>query len=206
MLYISFDIGIKNLGFCILNELDNKVFIIDWRIITLSETKKYKNINELSETLYFELDNIIGQLEDLGFSKIDMVLIENQPSKINGIMKMIEMLIFSYFNLLKHWDNIIDNIILINPMYKLQNHSFIPSSKNIIINKKLDRREKYKFNKSDAIEVCKYYISNDESLLSFFNSHKKKDDLSDSCIQVLSYIRKNGNNIEKIYIADKNLL
>lgn len=206
MLYISFDIGIKNLGFCILNEIDNKVSIIDWRIITLSETKKYKNINELSETLYFELDNIIGQLEDLGFSKIDVVLIENQPSKINGIMKMIEMLIFSYFNLLKHWDNIIDNIILINPMYKLQNHSFIPSSKNIIINKKLDRRDKYKFNKSDAIEVCKYYISNDESLLSFFNSHKKKDDLSDSCIQVLSYIRKNGNNIEKIYIADKNLL
>ena len=40
MLYISFDIGVKNLALCILNQDNNLIEIIDWRVITLVEKKK----------------------------------------------------------------------------------------------------------------------------------------------------------------------
>ena len=43
MIYISFDIGIKNLALCILENKDNDINIIDWRVITLADKKKDVN-------------------------------------------------------------------------------------------------------------------------------------------------------------------
>lgn len=206
MLYVSFDIGVKNLALCIINQSDDTINIIDWKIIALAQCKKeVKNINETAERLYVELDNIIGQLNDIGFNKIDTVLIENQPSNLNGIMKTIQLLIFSYFNLLKHWDNTVTDVILVNPSLKLQTHSVIPPSRkdNII---KYTKREKYINNKKDSIEICKYYIKDNEKLLSFFTSNKKLDDYADTLLQTVSYIRKNGNKIESVLLDDKNIM
>ena len=115
MIYISFDIGIKNLALCILENKNNNINIIDWRVITLADKKKDVNgLNLISEILFYELDNIIGSIEELKYEGIDYVLIENQPSNLNGIMKSIQLLIFSYFSLLKHWDKFIGQVLLIN--------------------------------------------------------------------------------------------
>lgn len=203
MIYISFDIGIKNLALCILDKKDNNISIIDWRIISLAEKKKdVKGLNMISEILYIELDNIIGSLNTIGYDKIEKVIIENQPSNLNGIMKSIQLLIYSYFNLLKHWENKVDEVILINASIKLQNHKYIPSSRlnNDIDLKKLKRIEKYNMNKKDAIEICRYYIKDDKYLLEFFESNKKKDDLSDTLLQTISYIIKT----DKIVIENVN--
>mgnify|MGYP001308520704 FL=1 len=55
MIYISFDIGIKNLALCILEYNNNEISIIDWRVITLFDKKKDVNgINSLSEILFLE--------------------------------------------------------------------------------------------------------------------------------------------------------
>ena len=40
MIYISFDIGIKNLALCILKKTDAEINILDWRIISLADKKK----------------------------------------------------------------------------------------------------------------------------------------------------------------------
>lgn len=197
MIYISFDIGIKNLALCILKHENEVLSILDWRVISLAESKKQvKGIDSISDVLYLELDNIVGSLEQIGYKYIDRVIIENQPSNLNGIMKTIQLLIFSYFNLLKHWDKSVGEVILINATHKLQNHTFIPSSKSIT--EKIGKREKYKLNKSDSIEICRYYIRDNKELQELFNSNKKKDDLADTCIQTISYLRKAGNNIENI--------
>lgn len=202
MIYVSFDIGVKNLALCILNYQNDILSILDWRIISLAESKKQvKGVNSIAEILYLELDNIIGSLEQIDIKFIDKVIIENQPSNLNGIMKTIQLLIFSYFNLLKHWESRVDEVILINASHKLQNHSFIPSSKNIT--EKIGKREKYKLNKSDSIEVCRHYIKDCKELQEIFNSNKKKDDLADTCIQTISYLRKTGHNIENIVIDNK---
>lgn len=212
MIYISFDIGIKNLALCILENKDNNINIIDWRVITLAEKKKDVNgLNLISEILFYELDNIIGSIEELKYESIDYVLIENQPSNLNGIMKSIQLLIFSYFSLLKHWDKFIGQVLLINASLKLQYHNFKPEPLIKIDptrNKKEQKRDKYRNNKNDAIEITKYYIKDNEILNNYFLKHKKKDDLSDTLLQTLSYIKKNNNEliIENVTIAENNLL
>jgi hypothetical protein len=212
MIYISFDIGVKNLALCVLKHNDNKIEIIDWTIITLADKKKQiKGVNSIAEILYYELDNIVGKLDGISIKYIDKVVIENQPSNLNGIMKTIQYLIFSYFDLLRHWDKIVGEVILINPTHKLQNHTFVPERKEAQQpdkTAKTSRREKYKHNKQDSIEICKYYIRNDENLKEFFATHKKKDDLADTCLQTVSYIRKSsiGNLIEDVSLAHDNLL
>jgi len=73
MIYISFDIGVKNLAICILKHT-NIIQIIDWRIITLAETKKeFKGIDDITERIFTEMDNVIGQLKELGIDLIDYV-------------------------------------------------------------------------------------------------------------------------------------
>ena len=153
-------------------------------------------------------NNIIGELNDIGEPKIDIVLIENQPSNLNGIMKTIQILIYSYFNLLKHWDSLIKEVNMISARIKLQNHTYIPTTRrnNEESSKKLTRRELYINNKKDGIELCEYYIKNDNYLMEYFKTHKKKDDLADCMLQAISWIRKNGNNLESIKIEDNNIL
>jgi hypothetical protein len=211
MLYISFDIGVKNLALCILNQTDSLIRVIDWRVITLAEKKKDINgLNTISENLFYELDNIVGSIEELKYEKIDYVLIENQPSNLNGIMKSIQLLIFSYFMLLKHWDKVNMNVLLINASLKLQYHTFKPEPLIKIDSqrtKKEQKRDKYRNNKNDGIEITKYYIKDNEILYDYFTKHKKKDDLADTLLQTVSYIKKNNNLvIEAVSISDNNLL
>lgn len=201
MIYISFDIGVKNLALCIL-KYEETITILDWKIITLSETKKaIKDINDLSEIIYMEMDNIIGNLRDKGYHIIDFVLIENQPSNLNGIMKTVQHIIYSYFNLLRHWDGLVKKVVLVNASLKLKNHTYQPT--NIVKkedSKKNFRRDKYKNNKQNSIEICREYIKNDTILAEIFNNNKKKDDLSDSCLQTVSYIRNDikGDKLLKL--------
>jgi hypothetical protein len=204
MIYISFDIGIKNLALCILKKTESEINILDWRIISLADKKKdIKGIDDISERIYMELDNIIGNLKELGINEIDYVLIENQPSNLNGIMKTIQYIIYCYFSLLKYWDKIIDNVVLVNASLKTKTHDYKPD-----IQVKMDetqktkndkgfRRDKYKMNKQTSIEICKNYIKEDAYLCDIFDNNKKKDDLSDACLQAVAYIRQSASDIQK---------
>ena len=219
MIYISFDIGVKNLALCILRQTEI-LEILDWRIIALASSKKeIKGIDDISERIYIEMDNIIGGLKNKGINMIDYVLIENQPSNLNGIMKTIQHIIYGYFSLVKYWDKEVGNVVLVNASLKTKNHIYIinmeASAANAgkgadvcnggeARNKKGFRRDKYKNNKMLSIELCRQYISENEQLQKIFNENKKKDDLSDACLQAVSYIRSNTkgditNKYNKLY-------
>lgn len=197
MIYISFDVGVKNLALCILKKTD-KIEIIDWRIITLADTKKeFKCIEDICLRIYNEMDIIIGFLKENDINIINYVLIENQPSNLNGIMKTIQHIIYNYYSLLKHWDGIVENVILVNASLKLKTHDFLPIIDKDIDDKKNSKnfkRSKYILNKKLSIEICENYIKNNQRLLDIFSKNKKKDDLSDSCLQAVSYIRANIKN------------
>ena len=197
MIYISFDIGIKNLALCILKKTATSIHILDWRIISLADKKKdIKGIDDISERIYMELDNIIGELKEKGIEEIDYVLIENQPSNLNGIMKTIQYIIYCYFSLLKYWDKIIDNVVLVNASLKTKTHDYKPdiqikmdAATQKTKNSKGFRQDKYKMNKQTSIEICKNYIKDDVALCEIFDNNKKKDDLCDACLQAVAYIR-----------------
>ena len=194
MIYVSFDIGVKNLALCILQKTD-VITIIDWRIIALAESKKeIKGIDDISERIYIEMDNIIGDLKSKGFNTIDYVLIENQPSNLNGIMKTIQHIIYSYFSLVKYWDKDIKNVILVNASLKTKTHEYksdIQTTVDSPKNAKGFRKDKYKINKLLSIDICNNYIKDNVVLSKIFSDNKKKDDLSDSCLQAVAYIRTN---------------
>jgi len=198
MIYISFDIGIKNLALCILKKTD-KIEVLDWRIIAIAESKKeLKGIDDISERVYNEMDIIVGFLKEANINMIDYVLIENQPSNLNGIMKTIQHIIYNYFNLIKHWDKDVDNVVLVNASLKSKTHEYVPDIKYDESegkkNAKNFRRSKYVYNKKLSIDICQNYIKDNERLKDIFVNNKKKDDLSDACLQAVSYIRTNIKN------------
>ena len=57
----------------------------------------------------------------------------------------------------------------------------------------INTKNKYTYNKKMAINCTLYKIRNNDELLKFFNKHKKKDDLSDSYLQGISFIEMNLN-------------
>jgi len=158
---LSFDVGIKNLAYCL---LDNERNILDWHIINCTS-------NNPILTLIKELDALPHLLEST------TVLIEKQPS-FNPKMRIIGGCLYTYFTLrIQHEMNKKVNIIFYSAKHKLRNTNIT----NIVA------KTKYQRNKKLAIEETKYLL-NETQWITFFLSHKKKDDLADSLLQGLSYI------------------
>jgi hypothetical protein len=194
---LSFDIGIKNLAYCIMYKDEtiletniNNIKIIDWDIIQLIEDGikcKGVSLNIITEVLYTKLRDIFLDYD------ITEVLLENQPVLKNPVMKSIQMILYSYFQ----YDKIImgrdiTNIKLINASNKLKlgkHLKEINESENI-----LKIKVKYTKNKKLAILYTNHFLK--ERLIvdeydkfnNIFNNHKKKDDLSDAYLQGLYYI------------------
>ena len=82
MKILSFDVGIKNLAYCITN---NEV-IEKWEVLDITANAKESNCAKLVTIL----DTCEGLLD------CDLVLIEKQPSK-NNKMRIIEGLLNAYF-------------------------------------------------------------------------------------------------------------
>ena len=86
-MYIGWDIGIKNLAYCIIQNIDEqklKYKILDWNILDISVTTKVKKIHKI-------IENVIKTFNsNKHFLEVDIVLIENQPCMKNPIMKSIQ--------------------------------------------------------------------------------------------------------------------
>ena len=182
MNYISFDVGIKNLSYCII-EINNNIFeIVDWNVIALCDSKdKVNKINliNVGKTLKDKLDLVLNKFS------IDMVLIENQIGPLAIKMKTLQGMIAQYF-IMKN----IENIEFISSINKLK-----PYLGNLKTN--YNQRKKY------GIEICKCYLNQFELLIkwdAYFNQNKKKDDLADCFLQALSYFFKKNILKNKIII------
>ena len=120
MRVLSWDIGIKNLSYCILESIENsEIRIVNWGIINLEDSIEMKK----NRNLLFE--NIPKKLNELDFLlEVDHVIIENQPSLKNPQMKSIQMIVYSYFlmygKILSNSDKKISNIDFCNASNKLK--------------------------------------------------------------------------------------
>lgn len=194
---LSFDIGIKNLGYCILYKdltINNEknLIIHKWGIINiLEDNEKCKDISldEIGTRMYKRLQDEF--LEE----NITEVLLENQPVLKNPVMKSIQILIMGFFK----YESIILGreiklIKLINASNKLK-----LGKKLIQFNESEDIlkiKSKYNRNKKLAILYTNYFLEKElysdyNKYNTLFNGHKKKDDLSDAFLQGLYYIKNN---------------
>lgn len=134
-----------------------------------------------SDVNLFDIGNNIKYHFDKLFNNetlIDYVIIENQISPIATRMKTIQGMIVQYF-VMAH--------------VKVNHIEFISASNKL---KDCNTKEKTKYSerKKLGITKCLEIISSDfrfNQHLNYFNSHKKKDDLSDSFLQGLWFINNN---------------
>ena len=186
---LSFDIGIKNLAYCILDkDEDNKLSIIKWDIIKLLEdNEKCKGfpLDELTKRLYKQLNSHFYSYN------ITKVLLENQPVLKNPVMKSVQMIVFSFFQyqaiLLARE---INTIKLVNASNKLKvGKTFTEINNNEDI---IKIKSKYTRNKKFAIEytykILEDRIEDFETLTEYFRENKKRDDLADAFLQGMYYI------------------
>jgi len=225
--YLSFDIGIRNLAYCIINE--NKK-IEDWGIINIIDDEEkfkcsqfnknnkkcnfnaiYKNKNNLyccnkhynllNDKSYKKIKKINANkidLEILGisllkklkekdnFKECEYIILENQPVLKNPKMKSIQMILYTYFLMLKIEYNKIKTIKMFLPKNKLK----------IYDGPKLEELSKNKYDnrKKQSIVITNYFLEkyNENEMKLLLDNNNKKDDLCDSYLQGLCYIDKSS--------------
>ena len=172
---LSFDVGIVNLAYCIMEYSTHK--ILKWEVINLENTTDHNK-------LYINLINNLDSRPHL-INGIHTVLIEKQPS-FNPKMRIIAGCLQTYFFIIGIIDSN-DKISLIkfySPKHKLKCYT----SNEVI---QVSGSNKYTQTKKLGVIICKKKIeeySEPQEILSFFNDSKKKDDLSDCYLQALTYI------------------
>lgn len=98
----------------------------------------------------------------------DTVLIEKQPDR-NKKMKSVENFLHSYF-IFNH-----KKVIIYDARHKIPDIAGAG-------------KKRYRQRKNASIDRCREFVKAENAhLLSFFNSHDKKDDLADTVMQALSY-------------------
>lgn len=162
MIILSFDIGIKNLAYCMIDTEDNS--ILDWNILDCSGT---------NETL-----RVIEELDSLEYLReADIVLLEKQPS-FNPKMRNISTGLYVYFVLrIQHERSKECKIIFYPAKYKLKCCDITIEHKS---------KDKYRQNKNLGVVHTRHFLKTHQD---FFEKHKKKDDLADCYLQALSYIK-----------------
>ena len=164
----SFDVGTKNLAFCI---LDNNR-IQSWNVLEIS----YRNNEQLCVNVVKALD----AFEEL--LNVDTVVIEKQPSK-NNKMRIVEALLNAYFviNGATKDTSPITKVAIYSSKHKLGSNT---------IKGKTNYRERKKLGVTRCAEFLKETADvQDERFAKMFTQSKKKDDLADSLLQGLSYMK-----------------
>jgi len=181
-----------NNGICYCKTHVKKMLNSDLNNDTYEEIK-YDNASEIR---LVDLGINMMKAYDIIFNKykIDIVIIENQISKIATRMKTIQGMITQYF-IMEHTTNI----------------EFISSTNKLKLFTDKKTKTDYKERKKMGIEFCRNVMINNidnydykddnecyfKGWLEHFDKHKKKDDLADCFLQGLWYINNKNNTKDK---------
>jgi len=217
MKVLSFDIGIKNLSYCLVCKDTKK--IDDWGIINISCDDECQHINtknnKCDKKASFISDNNIlicsQHSKNKKYTKVKKY--KNSSTLFDTGIKLLEKIKEKKFNNQDIEDVLLENQpVLKNPTMKsIQMILYSYFLNEVIDNKKIkkveminarnklkaykgeeiicDIKDKYKRTKYLGIKYCERMIIDDkEEFIDLFNNSKKKDDLSDSYLQAIYYI------------------
>ena len=196
---LSFDVGIRNLAFCLLknsniepkgedskDSKDSKFGHIDaWDVIDLGKVSKVTSVEECAKRLSAELAARFGALEP-----VDYVIIERQPQTRSIMMVAIQMFLCMYFSaperaICVRFSSASRKLC----MELIDFPRFLP-----IECKEGKNKKKYCMNKAYAIDATKKYLEvmEDFANLSLLEEYKKKDDLCDAFLQAIAFVENDG--------------
>ena len=174
--FLSFDLGYKNLAFCVVDHTDETFLLRHWRVDDIVEghTKAKKpTIEILVKCLVAHLENIEPLVEG-----VTDVLIEIQPvgfhRRSNTPMKVLSHVIQGYY--CSRGKGL--NVAFVSPKQKLK----LPGCPDT---KALKTKERYAAHKKFAVEKCRELLTagGQEDMIALFAGSKKKDDLADCFLQ-----------------------
>lgn len=174
---LSFDIGIKNMAYCIANiQDDNKFKVLKLEKVDLNSSG---NIQRLIDNTIDFLDNIIND-PIIDINQRLIILIECQ---MTSIMRTIQTCINTYFKVVSKHQNLDIETVYVSPKHKLKLMDKYP---DIIAS------TKYKQNKLDSIFYTTHLLTNideykDIDIMNIINNNKKKDDLCDAYLMCVYY-------------------
>lgn len=179
MRILSFDVGMKNLSYCILEiKPESTATIEKWENVSVLPTnRKFKDItfDESVEHLLLALHHSFQETE-----YVDIVLIENQPILQNGFMKSMSMVIYTFCYMHMLYSGSYGEVRFMSACNKLRckkAKGICPKPKN------------YTDRKKQSVLVAKEYLK--DSLRNMSSSQleggKKLDDLSDCLLQAVHY-------------------
>jgi hypothetical protein len=166
---LSIDVGIKNFGFCV---IDDSFKILRWEVGTIAS---------------FKFVDIISFLENLNLiNECTQVIVEKQPNK-NPKMRIIETILLTYFTIkgVMNDDSTIKLVRTYSAKYKL---GYSMKKTTYIERKKLGVHmcAQYLEQNKDTVDL---------HLQDTFRTSKKKDDLADSLLQGLSFMSYDMNEL-----------
>ena len=140
-------------------------------------------LQELSEKLFFKLDK-----EFSDFTKVNEVIIENQPSLRNPTMKTLASILYSYFIMRGIIDkdkikSLIEEVKFVSPSNKLKVNEV---NTNKILKEEKEKSKVYKLTKKLGVKYCKALIDKEDIIN--LEKYKKKDDMCDAFLQGFHYL------------------
>lgn len=184
MKVISFDIGIKNMAYCIASFNDN-LNIIKLNKINLNVSNKSTIQNLIDNTIDF-LDEIFHSEINLNHDEPLKVLIECQ---MTSKMKCIQTTINTYFKMISKLEGFNIETIYLSAKHKLDLTKKYPDYSFKIV----DTKNNYKNNKINALNFATYLLLNkykNDELINLINKEKKKDDICDALLMIFYYYEK----------------
>jgi hypothetical protein len=169
-MYLSIDVGIKNLAYIVYDK-----DIVEWKVVELCD--KTQNASKMN---MIEIGKKLFESLELLKHPIEHIIIENQIGQNAIRMKMLQGMITFYFiskglTQIHYW----------NAGNKLKR--FIKEKTTYTQRKKL------------SIQITREIVSQlFQSHETYFNTHKKKDDLADCFLQLLDYLKKEDKLPESV--------
>lgn len=166
------------------------------KLCNLYKVKPYKNKSVASMDFDETRLKLLQRLDSMKtLLKADIVLIENQPSLKNPVMKSIANALYDFFLFRGIIDKSITNsniskVKFMSPSNKLKLVDE-NETKKIVVMKGTDESKAYKLTKELSVKYTKEIIQHLPEWLLHLNTFKKKDDLCDAFLQGCYFYEKN---------------
>jgi hypothetical protein len=183
---ISFDIGVRNLAYAVLERTGNSFRVISWRCIDTLATGSRGTHQDSIVGVLAALDALSDELLECS-----TVLIEAQP-RFAPLNSAIAHAVCSYFLIRKRID-LSEPVSVHFVSAKLKNRLVCVKHTPRVSVKTgkpvSDRYARYACNKKSAVTACETLVTNSGSpaLIEFWTKFPKKDDAADALLQAIAW-------------------
>jgi hypothetical protein len=185
MQYIGFDVGLRNLGYCVIYyDAKATATIQDIDCIDLGPSK---NIQTITDSTIEALDHMLYNILDI--SKPITVLIESQ---MTSVMKAVQNIINTYFRVCAKYQNLDLRTSIVSPSCKLNLIQCYPSYKRPETSK---AKSQYQKNKLDALDFGEWLLlhsqlTTSEQVMAKLMQLERKTDVMDAFLMTMAIINK----------------